>query len=177
MEIDHTFQNSKLTVELSSNVEVEEISLNKLNLYMEKSLCVLEDFFNEELPNCFTLEHKIEFSVTICGSERIQELNKTYRDKDKQTDVLSFPVHDDLRNSESVFNEQVICLGDIFICYEVALEQAKRFNLSFEEEFLHLYIHGLLHLCGYDHDLSGEEEEIMQEFESKLLKNVALQLT
>ena len=67
-------------------------------------------------------------------------------------------------------------LGDIFICREVALRQAKEFGISIEEEILHLFIHGFLHLCGYDHEISREEEKLMFGLEEKLLEKISKKL-
>ena len=82
-------------------------------------------------------------------------LNSQYRAKDKITDVLSFPVHDDLRKTvdPTVTNGGMLLLGDIFICEGVAIEQAKNNGISLRQEISELFIHGMLHLLGYDHEL------------------------
>jgi probable rRNA maturation factor len=67
----------------------------------------------------------------------------------------------------------VVNLGDIFICREVALRQSKEFNVTLEEEILHLFIHGVLHLCGFDHEISEKEEVIMCEHEDMLVKQIS----
>ena len=94
---------------------------------------------------------------------KLKVLIQTTEINQKLTDVLSFPVYETLRSNSESFIEPgpVVHLGDIFICREVALRQAKEFKITFEEEFLHLFIHGFLHLCGYDHEMSKEEEELM----------------
>ena len=78
----------------------------------------------------------------------IQELNRQYRKKDKPTDVLSFPLADELQPS---------LLGDVVISIETAARQAQRRHHSLREELQILLIHGILHLLGYDHEVSRSE--------------------
>jgi probable rRNA maturation factor len=115
-----------------------------------------------------------EFSVhvSLCGNDKIKSLNRDYRGKDKVTDVLSFPMNEDLRGEkEPLF---AMCeLGDIIICSPVMQKQAVEFSISNEEEFFHLVVHGFLHLCGYDHEISEEEEKIMEKLEKQLISNIS----
>ena len=91
--------------------------------------------------------------------EEIRNLNREYRDTDKVTDVLSFPQFDDL-NEIPEFGE--ICLGDVVICKDRALEQAEEFGHSFEREIIYLFTHSILHLLGYDHMEEDEKKEMRQ---------------
>ena len=102
----------------------------------------------------------------------------TIRNKNKATDVLSFPIFDTMRfeSADWVRPGHIVNLGDIFICKDVALEQSKEFQVSLEEELLHLFIHGLLHLCGFDHEISEEEEVLMFGLEEKLIKQISTKL-
>lgn len=108
-----------------------------------------------------------EISLLICGDERIQELNREYREKDYATDVLSFPMSDD------PFEEGGM-LGDIVISIDTAKRQASEAEIAVEREVSFLFIHGLLHLMGFDHELGPDEEEEMftlqEEILSKLVK-------
>ena len=146
------------------------------------SLDVFQDFLMSSKPNCLGLSSfgvsQVEIELTLCGSHKIKSLNLNYRNKPKITDVLSFPVYESLRNNSGSFTEPgpVVHLGDIFICREVALRQAREFKITFEEEVLHLFIHGFLHLCGYDHEISEEEEELMFDLEEKLLEKISKKL-
>jgi probable rRNA maturation factor len=115
-----------------------------------------------------------EISLTLCGATKIRTLNREYRNKDKKTDVLSFQLHEDLRaseNQEFLFG-RVVNLGDVLICKEVAKTQSKEFKISYELELIHLFIHGVLHLLGYDHEISNNEELIMNKIGDKLIKRV-----
>jgi probable rRNA maturation factor len=110
--------------------------------------------------------------VSLCGLGKIKALNREYREKDKATDVLSFPMYDNLRDSDEGLFE--FCeLGDIIICSPIMKKQAVEFSLTSEEEFFHLLVHGFLHLCGYDHEVSAQEERLMEGLEKRLIKNIS----
>ena len=100
-----------------------------------------------------------EIELILTTDEEIQELNKTHRGKDAPTDVLSFPLE----------NLPGMPLGSIVISIDTAKKGAKNFGHSVEDEIKLLFIHGLLHLLGYDHEVdNGEmrkkEEEIIKKF-------------
>ena len=110
-----------------------------------------------------TLEHEsfkydAEVSVTLCDNAFIHKLNKQYRNVDRHTDVLSFPMYED---GEFDMCECIsgAMLGDIVISLERAAEQAKEIGNGFLHEVAFLTVHSTLHLLGYDHERSPEEEE------------------
>ena len=103
-------------------------------------------------------ETDCELSLLLTDDVEIQELNRTYRDLDKATDVLSFPQDEDAVNETGD-----ILLGDVVISVEAAAHQAKEHHLSFNEELILLAIHGILHLLGYDHERSPQDARIMQD--------------
>lgn len=131
----------------------------------------------ENLLNAFEKEFKfkgitqIEIALTLCGKEKIKSLNWIHRKKDKVTDVLSFPVHESFYKSKGNFFG-LMEFGDIFICHDVAQRQAKEFGITFREEIIHLFVHGFLHLLGYDHEISKKEEKIMFDLEKKLISKI-----
>ena len=109
-----------------------------------------------------------EVSVTFTDNEKIRELNAQYRNIDRATDVLSFPLFD-----EDFEDEEELALGDVVLSLEKAQEQAKEYGHSFEREVAFLVVHSVLHLLGYDHETSEEDEKEMffrQEEIMKLLK-------
>lgn len=113
--------------------------------------------------------NKVVVELSLINSQEIRDINNEYRSKDKATDVLSFPSQDNIRNDEyEVLNDELI-LGDILICHEVCEDQAKEHKIAYLDEFLHLFVHGLLHLYGYDHELSDFEEKLMEEKEKELI--------
>lgn len=113
---------------------------------------------------------KIIIELSIVSDKAIQEINHEYRDKDKATDVLSFPSQENIRADEyEILNDELI-VGDILICHEICLKQALEHKITYKDEFLHLFVHGLLHLYGYDHEISESEEKLMEAKEKKLIE-------
>ncbi|PLX71017.1 MAG: rRNA maturation RNase YbeY [Denitrovibrio sp.] len=106
-----------------------------------------------------------EISLLITDDKRVKELNSQYRGKDTPTDVLSFPM------SEDPFNEGGM-LGDIAISYERAKEQAEEAAIMVERELAFLFIHGVLHLMGYEHENDPDEEEEMFDLQEEILRNL-----
>ncbi|MCG7338594.1 rRNA maturation RNase YbeY [Staphylococcus sp. ACRSN] len=104
------------------------------------------------------IEGEAELSVTFVDKNEIQEINKTYRDKDKVTDVISFALEEDEPEITGLDMPRV--LGDIIICTDVANEQAESYGHSFERELGFLALHGFLHLLGYDHMNEADEKEM-----------------
>src|SRR5690606_12682401 len=105
----------------------------------------------------------LHVSLLICGEAKIKELNREYRGKDKVTDVLSFPAHEDLRKSRLETDE--LFLGDLAICHQQTKRQAREFKIGYFDEFIHLFFHGVIHLMGYDHEISLKEEKLMEKWE------------
>ena len=110
----------------------------------------------------------LEMSLSIVSPEQIQELNKSFREVDKVTDVLSFPTCDNpTRGAITVVCEDVnpetdlVNIGDIVICLERAKEQAKEYGHSLKRELAFLSLHGLLHLLGYDHVEEDDEKQMI----------------
>lgn len=118
-----------------------------------------------------------EVSLTFVTDEEIQRLNKEYRDLDRPTDVLSFECdgldYDGILGLDYVLEDaedgdDVFCLGDIVIAPDVATRQTQEFGTDFQEEVELLVVHGLLHLCGYDH-IDPEDAELMKAREQEVL--------
>lgn len=128
-------------------------------------------FFQEYFSKDKVSGKEILVSVSIVNSSEIQKVNSEYRDKDYPTDVLSFPIFDSLIEEEDWLDFPLIEMGDIFICWEKTQEQASKFNLEAWEEFLHLYIHGLLHLAGFDHEKGETDQKLMEEWEKRIMSH------
>ena len=94
-----------------------------------------------------------DLTIAFVSDKKVKELNKIFRDKNKPTDVLSFPYEPDQYD----FLETDNFLGDIVVSLETAQTQAAENKLSFETEIKQLILHGILHLCGYDHETDGGE--------------------
>lgn len=104
-------------------------------------------------------DKNVEVSVTFTSNEKIKELNNSYRNKDSATDVLSFPMYDDF--SDPLLSCGDVMLGDIVISIERAKKQAFDFFHSIYHELAFLSVHSTLHLLGYDHETSEEDEAEM----------------
>lgn len=117
---------------------------------------------------------EVTISMTLCGRTKIRSLNRTYRQKDYATDVLSFPVYENLRPDKRsrAKNLPQVELGDLVICKEIARSQAREFGISYEQEIIHLAVHGFLHLLGFDHEVSAKEEKIMESYEADLVAKI-----
>jgi probable rRNA maturation factor len=96
-----------------------------------------------------------EVSIAFVSNQQIKELNNKYREKNEATDVLSFPIDEEM-------------LGDIIISAQRASEQAEEYNHSLKREFAYLTVHGMLHLFGYDHHSEEEKNEMRQKEERVL---------
>ena len=141
-------------------MEIEIFNETEENL--EKELTELKEL----LVNVATDEglENILFNVIIIDNSRIREINREYRNIDRETDVISFALEDD-----KTFNlEEIRVLGDIYISIDKARSQALEYGHSFKRELSFLAIHGFLHLLGYDH-MKKDEEEIMFKKQEEVL--------
>lgn len=123
------------------------------------------------------LEETIEVSITFVENTKIREINKEYRNNDSVTDVISFAVEDDeddvFRLLEIDEENSTRDLGDIFISYDKAVEQAEEYGHSLKREIGFLLVHGFLHLNGYDH-MTVSEEKIMFGLQEEILDEYGL---
>lgn len=119
-------------------------------------------------------QNDVQISVTFVDDEGIRAINKSYRNIDKATDVLSFPLTDFEGGEEPPTDEPEIALGDIVISLERARAQAAEFGHSFDREIAFLTVHSMLHLLGYDHVDSEEDDKEMRARQSAILEKIGL---
>lgn len=118
-------------------------------------------------------EQPVQISVTFTDNEGIRELNRIYRDKDTATDVLSFPQYDFAAGE--IPDPELLCpFGDIVLSLERARTQAKEIGHGFKREVAFLTVHSVLHLLGYDHERSAEDEEEMCRRQREIMQTVRL---
>ena len=125
-------------------------------------------------------EDAAEVSVTFVDNEAIRELNRDYRGKDAPTDVLSFPLYEDDEDFDDGFvmpedaeeEDAPTALGDIVISVERAKAQAVEYGHSFERELAFLAVHSTLHLLGYDHERSEEEDREQRRRQEEILASI-----
>lgn len=111
-------------------------------------------------------EASAELGILFVGDQRMRSLNRQYRGKDRTTDVLAFAMREAPHSSSTV-------LGDVVIAVPTAVRQAKGGQRSLDEELTVLLVHGILHLCGYDHERSEKEARRMQRRERMILRSLA----
>ncbi len=122
-------------------------------------------------------QNHCEVSVTFTDNEGIHELNKKFREVDKPTDVLSFPLFDfEGETDEPPVDEIMSNLGDIVISLEKAKEQADEYGHSFEREVAFLCVHSMLHLLGYDHETSDEDDVEMRSKQTEIMRIMGLEV-
>lgn len=118
-------------------------------------------------------DHDAEVSVSFVDNKEIRQLNKLYRNKDKSTDVLSFPLGEngiyDVNNETGAY-----LLGDVVISIETAIKQAQMYNHTLEREVGFLTVHSMLHLLGYDHETTPVDAAIMREKEEQVLEYLGI---
>lgn len=135
----------------------------------------LKTNITKTLENCMTIEKinlPVEVSVRYVSPEEIRTLNRDYRGVDKVTDVLSFPIFENVDEINDLKTKDPINLGDILINPFRAREQAQEIGNSFDREVVYLAIHSFLHLLGYDHQLENEKSK-MRIQEKKVLNSIA----
>lgn len=138
----------------------EKVEINKkINDIIE---LVIKEILLDELNS---LEYEI--SISLVDNDEIKTLNKQYRNVDKETDVLSFPM------DQEFDIPGISILGDIIISMEKALEQAEDFSHSVEREIAYLTAHSVYHLLGYDH-MNDEERYEMREKEKHIMKKLKI---
>lgn len=118
----------------------------------------------EKIANGLTTR---DIDLTLCYNETIQTYNREYRQQDKATDVLSFPISNDIIQDE----ENLMPLGSLIISADYVTEKALSYGHSNDDELSLLFIHGLLHLLGYDHEIDNGE---MREKEALIIQNFNL---
>lgn len=122
----------------------------------------LEDYIKYVVKE-LDIENAI-FNIIFIDNEEIRKINREYRNVDGETDVISFALEDNM----DVVYEDFRLLGDIYISYEKAIEQAELYNHSVKREVFFLATHGILHLLGYDH-MEEEDEKVMFGKQNELL--------
>ena len=122
-----------------------------------------------------TTPARVEISVRLTSDDEVHALNRQYRDKDRSTNVLSFPmVQPDLIDTVSQNSDDgEVLLGDIVLAHGVCAAEAADKRVTVEEHATHLLVHGTLHLLGYDH-MNDEEAEAMEDIERQALGRLGI---
>ena len=152
--------------------ELEYLDIEENKKYEETIKKVLEQCYKQEkLENS-----KLYVSITLTNPENIHKINKEYRNVDRETDVLSFPMFEKNEIDQKIKNnnfEHEDVLGDIVISIEKVKGQAIEYGHSFEREFAYMLVHGFYHLMGYDH-IEEKDKKIMREKEEIILSKLQI---
>ena len=140
-------------IEIVNNQRKHKIDNERWCEFTTKALCVIKESKGKDV------------TVVFVSDRKMRELNRTFRGKDKTTDVLSFPVE------QEEFETFDNTLGDVVISVGQAARQAKENGFDLETEISQLILHGLLHLCGYDHETDNGE---MNRLELRLRKKLGI---
>lgn len=143
----------------------------EINNETSRDLAYLDPIYKNLLEK--TLE-KVNFStncsvsVTFVDVDFIHKLNKEYRSIDRPTDIISFAYLDDI-NEKNIKSDYQIDLGEMYICVDVAKQNATEYKSNLKKELCFLFIHGVLHLLGYDH-MNEEDEKVMFGLQEKIME-------
>ena len=163
---------------MEENCEIIYKNLEKNEKYEKIIKEVVDECFKEEKLD----QANIYISITLTNEEEIEKINKQYRNVDKATDVLSFPMFEKneldkfiKENSKTTdINMQGDILGDVVISIPRVYEQAEEYGHSFERELAYMVVHGFYHLMGYDH-IEESDKKIMREKEENILSNLGIE--
>jgi probable rRNA maturation factor len=144
---------------------IREKSDIKSRQWWKKEILKGLSYISKTLPKkTVNSSKKCSFTLLITGDKEIQNLNKEFRKKNKATDVLSFHLRKDLQIKNNY-------LGDIVISSNTAIKQAKGKKIPIENELILLFIHGYLHLLGYDH-IKKKDAKVMFKFQNGIMKEL-----
>ncbi len=143
----------------------------------ERDVAIIEKCLKEALKE-ERFPYPAEVNLLFTDNTGIREMNQQYRETDRETDVLSFPLLEQEDGGVVVYDEDIndgfVSLGDIVISLEKAEQQAREYGHSFEREIGFLAVHSMLHLLGYDHERGETEEKEMFEKQNIILNTVGL---
>lgn len=148
-------------------IEINNLTTNSID----------EAFIKNVSRKVLKREKKTEagLSIALVGSGTIRQLNKRYRRKNKVTDVLSFSEpRGFFKRFKGNFVQKNVGLGEIIICPSEVKKNAKKFGVDFKTEFARVLIHGMLHLSGYDHEVSLKKAKEMERKEGYYLSHYIL---
>lgn len=161
---------NKRSVKIDFENEQEKVPVTyKLKMLLRAAVEATLDYEQYQNP--------IEVSITLTDNEKIRALNKKFRNIDRPTDVLSFPLFDYTgEQEEPPVDEFVGMIGDIVISLEQAQKQAEEYGHGFEREAAFLCVHSMLHLLGYDHETGDADEADMRRRQSEILARMGLEV-
>ena len=138
----------------------------------------IEIIINTALEEKNIKEQNVSIAISAVGKDEIHQINKEYRNVDRPTDVLSFPIfsREEINEFSSLEDSKKVKeleLGDIIMCIDVLQEHAEEYGTGILREMLYMITHGVCHLLGYDHMIEEEKTE-MRALEEKILEKIGV---
>ncbi len=162
--------NYQLNIDITDNRWEDKLP-NICNICQTTFDTAIEYLKLNNLSKLLTVAKPLNINLLLSDNNKIQDLNKEFRNLDKPTNVLSFANIDDPEFEQYIQYEDIIELGDIIIALETMENEANIKQISLQNHLCHLLIHGILHLFGYDHQ-EDEEAEEMENIEILILQQL-----
>lgn len=156
-----------------SDQGIDLAKVTKDAVLMTKYFLSKSDWVEKSCLSKYEFE-RLYFDVVVTDDEKIHEINRDYREKDRPTDVITFALFSDSPEEERFIFDNEINLGEILVSLDTTLRQAKENNHSFQKELYFLLAHGTLHLLGYDH-MTEETLQEMWDIQLKMIEKVGLE--
>lgn len=150
-------------------MEIDFVLINEVETFKTEFENEFRAIIKETLKQ-LKISDDIELSCILVDDEHIHQINREYRNIDRATDVISFALED---NEQFYVEGQPRSLGDIFISVDHGEKQAIEYGHSLKREICFLFVHGLLHLLGYDH-MEEDDEIVMVEMQKSILNNLGI---
>lgn len=160
-----------ITINTNSYNDIDE------DIFLEKATKIAEKVVTSDVLEFSPIKEydflniDIEFDIMFCDNDSIHEINRDYRGKDKETDVITFALFADSEPQMRIVSEEGIHLGEIIISIEKIKTQASENQKTFEEELYYILSHGILHLFGFTHQ-DEEKLEFMIGLQKRLVEDV-----
>ncbi len=147
-----------------------ELVFNNFTTTKKYSAAFFKKIIRKALDNIGLRTRNVELSINLVGENRIRALNKKFRGKNKVTDVLSFPLNEEI--GAQTVTGGIMALGDIFICLPIAERRALKEGGGLSSKLALLAVHGFLHLLGHDHEKTSQRDKMFK-LQEKILKKVS----
>lgn len=139
-------------------------------------MALCEELFEKTIKKVYQGSRAFSVNLLLTDSSEIRDLNRNFRGKDSSTNVLSFPQFEscDICKIDTLSDSDIIEVGDIAMSYSDIVLESEKFRIPFFKRCSHLFVHGILHLFGYDH-MNQEEMEVMENLEIDILKKFGIE--
>ncbi len=171
---------NEVFLSFSDDFPVEQMDKYKaidLNTILSTALSVMDEKLASGIDFAYFPDSEVYWDkpktldIYIVGAQEAQALNRDARDKDYATNVLSYPT---LLPADMLELLPEISLGELVLCDDVLMREALEQNKSFSDHYTHLIVHGILHLLGFDHEISDSDADEMEDYEIQILSRLGI---